>query len=285
MSAPAVEPAATVEATSSMRTSATMEATTTSHRASAVESATSIAAGIAMSDITASGVTAPDKSMSAIPAVPAIPAASALPATTPTRMTVPRATIPSVSVAPAPQPPRTVEPRASPDEDATREPVRPIVAVRRASVGIISVVAVLADRRPGGVARPNVDANSHTHLRLRKGKRHDHHHRQQREIFHVSHTHLPAPDLCTSRVPDPKALSNLSTYLNAGGEEKLQEPGWLISAILAKINHLRASAVPMESIRYQIRHRSADGFTIGWPGLQEKACENSGMFTTTPLMR
>jgi hypothetical protein len=25
--------------------------------------------------------------------------------------------------------------------------------------------------------------------------------------------------------------------------------------------------------------------TMGWPGLQEKASANSGMFTTTPLMR
>ena len=32
-------------------------------------------------------------------------------------------------------------------------------------------------------------------------------------------------------------------------------------------------------------HTLSDGFTIGWPALQENARENSGMFTTTPLMR
>jgi hypothetical protein len=36
---------------------------------------------------------------------------------------------------------------------------------------------------------------------------------------------------------------------------------------------------------YQIRHTSAAGFTMAWPGLQENASANSGMFTTTPLMR
>ncbi len=36
---------------------------------------------------------------------------------------------------------------------------------------------------------------------------------------------------------------------------------------------------------YQIRQRSASGFTIFWPGLQRKACSNSGMFTATPLIR
>jgi hypothetical protein len=36
---------------------------------------------------------------------------------------------------------------------------------------------------------------------------------------------------------------------------------------------------------YQILHTSAAGFTMGWPALQENASANSGMFTTTPLMR
>lgn len=58
-------------------------------------------------------------------------------------------------------------------------------------------------------------------------------------------------------------------------------------AILAKFNHLRASdgQSPNGPNLYQMRHTSAGAFTMGWPGLQEKACENSGMFTTTPLMR
>jgi hypothetical protein len=37
-----------------------------------------------------------------------------------------------------------------------------------------------------------------------------------------------------------EALSNLSTYLNAEGSQKLRISQWLISAILVEINHLQA---------------------------------------------
>jgi len=37
----------------------------------------------------------------------------------------------------------------------------------------------------------------------------------------------------------PRFLTCATIYWNAEGEEKLQVAGWLISAILAKINHLR----------------------------------------------
>lgn len=37
----------------------------------------------------------------------------------------------------------------------------------------------------------------------------------------------------------PPAQATVSSYLNAGREEKLQAQGWLISAIPAKFNHLR----------------------------------------------
>jgi len=36
---------------------------------------------------------------------------------------------------------------------------------------------------------------------------------------------------------------------------------------------------------YQTRQTFSGGLTMGWPGLQAKAWANSGMFTTTPLMR
>ena len=42
---------------------------------------------------------------------------------------------------------------------------------------------------------------------------------------------------------------------------------------------------PAKRLNYQTRQTWADGLTMGWPGLQEKASANSGMFTTTPLMR
>jgi hypothetical protein len=54
---------------------------------------------------------------------------------------------------------------------------------------------------------------------------------------------------------------------------------------------LRASVLtwfgltPGKRLNYQTRQTWADGLTMGWPGLQEKASANSGMFTTTPLMR
>ena len=51
-------------------------------------------------------------------------------------------------------------------------------------------------------------------------------------------------------------------------------------ATVAALGHGR-----LRSAIYQTRHTFAAGFTMGWPGLQEKASANSGMFTTTPLMR
>ena len=43
--------------------------------------------------------------------------------------------------------------------------------------------------------------------------------------------------------------------------------------------------LPAPLLLYQTRHTFSAGFTMGCPGLQEKASANSGMFTTTPLMR
>jgi hypothetical protein len=80
-------------------------------------------------------------------------------------------TAPTATVAPAATPVKTVAPTAAPtipgagaDEHSTREPIRPIVAVRRTSVGRIAVVAVFAHRRSAHIARSNPHA--HTHLRL-----------------------------------------------------------------------------------------------------------------------
>ena len=39
------------------------------------------------------------------------------------------------------------------------------------------------------------------------------------------------------------------------------------------------------TISYQTWQTWSAGFTIGWPCLHENAAPNSGMFTTTPLMR
>jgi len=129
---------------------------------------------------------------------------SAIPRTTPARMTGPRTTVPSISVTPAPQPSRTVEPWASSYENAADEPVRIVVAVRRARVRSITVVSVRANRRANGYAN-RTDSNSHANLRLRV-RQWNHQHCQHCNIFQVTHNHLPLP----TRSPrsDQKTLSN-----------------------------------------------------------------------------
>jgi len=131
-------------------------------------------------------------------AVSANPSTTTVPAATPARMTVPRTAVPFVSPAPASQPPRSVEPRASPDEDAASKPVGTVVAVRRASVRIVSVVSVRACRRYAD----RTDSNSHCDLRLRVSHW-NHQHRQQRNIFQVTHNHLRfrSVHLCQIRKP------------------------------------------------------------------------------------
>jgi hypothetical protein len=66
----------------------------------------------------------------------------------------------------------TAEPRADPDEHAAYEVVRPIIAVGRAGIGIITVIAIGASRRP--ISRititPHADANRN--LRVRGGRSH-----------------------------------------------------------------------------------------------------------------
>jgi hypothetical protein len=52
-----------------------------------------------------------------------------------------------------------VEPRTGADKNTAREVTRPVVAVRRARVGSISVVAVLAHRGWTKVSRPDSKAD------------------------------------------------------------------------------------------------------------------------------
>src|SRR5579862_4205361 len=94
-------------------------------------------------------------------AMPAIPCA------TPARMTVPRTPVPSVSVAPAAKPARTVEPWASADEDAAREPVWTVIAVRSTSVWSVPVVSVSTDRRCANRYADRTDSDSNADLSLR----------------------------------------------------------------------------------------------------------------------
>ena len=60
-----------------------------------------------------------------------------------------------------------MEPRAGTDEDAACEPVRAVLAVGRASVGVIAIVSVRADRRGTVVSWANAYTDHHS-LRIRK---------------------------------------------------------------------------------------------------------------------
>jgi hypothetical protein len=74
---------------------------------------------------------------------------------------------------------KPVEPRAGADKHATREPLRSVVAVRRAGVRIIAIIAVRTDRwranvSPAVVGRSVIIAGAHSRahkhsLRVRKG--------------------------------------------------------------------------------------------------------------------
>lgn len=145
MSAAAMATAATVKSTT-----ATVEpAASTMETATAVEPAGPMkpsAVGPVTSE--AARVTAPPVSCSSV-----VSAASVV------------APAPIVSVAPAAAPSMSPAiPGAGADEHAAGEPVRPVVTVRRASVRIISVVAVSTRRRYANVARSK--PYTHTDLRL-----------------------------------------------------------------------------------------------------------------------
>jgi hypothetical protein len=60
-------------------------------------------------------------------------------------------------------------PRAGADENSARKPIRPVVAVRRAGVGRVIIVAVLAYRRGPNVA--GTKTHAHADLRLRISQR------------------------------------------------------------------------------------------------------------------
>jgi hypothetical protein len=76
----------------------------------------------------------------------------------------PAITVPSRSV-------KSVEPRPSADERAIHEPIRTVVPVWRAGVGIITIVAIRADRRRTDIAIGRSDSYTDHHaLRMRVGR-------------------------------------------------------------------------------------------------------------------
>lgn len=67
---------------------------------------------------------------------------------------------------------KSAEPWASADENAADKPLRPVIAIRRACVWRVWIVAVRADRRPRVHGRANADSNSNTHLRISRARHH-----------------------------------------------------------------------------------------------------------------
>jgi hypothetical protein len=67
-----------------------------------------------------------------------------------------------------------VIPRPCADKHAAYEPVRPIVAVRRARIRVIPIVSIRANGRSAnpGIHRADSDPNSHPNLRLRVARAH-----------------------------------------------------------------------------------------------------------------
>lgn len=125
-----------------------------------------------------------------------------------------------------------MEPRACANENAAHEPVRAVVAIRRACIWSVSVIAIRAIRSStdGNAYRPYADSNSNLRLRIRQRQRQ---HRKQCQIFHVFHTVTSTLFLLSTK--------SLANYWNSHGIKKLRVPMRLISAILADFNHLRTS--------------------------------------------
>jgi len=78
----------------------------------------------------------------AIYAATAVPAATAIPSVP----AIPAATIPTMTPSPA-------IPRPGSDEDPAIEPIRPVVAVRDAGIGVVRIIAPRADRGSVGLRR------------------------------------------------------------------------------------------------------------------------------------
>src|SRR6267154_2208639 len=134
-----------------------MESATTSTVESTTAAVKATAATMEASSRTVRKAPSAEAAVKTTPAEPAVKASS----------TEPAATVPIVSKAAtptaAPTPTPTV-PGAGANEYASRKPVRPVVTVRRTSVGIIIVVPVIAYRWAVSITRPESD--THADLRL-----------------------------------------------------------------------------------------------------------------------
>jgi len=99
---------------------------------------------------------------------------------------------PAVSKAPS-------VPRADTDEEAAVKPLRPVVSVGRAGVGVVRVVAPIADGRTVGIRgfsdrRANSDTHSHLGVcRCRERQSQKHCEQNEAKLFHDNLLVLPRP--------------------------------------------------------------------------------------------
>jgi hypothetical protein len=95
-----------------------------------------------------------------------------------------------------PMPPSPAVPRAYADEEAAAEPLRPVIAIGSAGVGVIRVVAPIANRgavNVGGGNDRGTDAHSHSYLGICRGReRQSQKHREQNQA-HFPHNFLLVP--------------------------------------------------------------------------------------------
>jgi hypothetical protein len=234
-----VTSASAMEAASAVKSASTMKAT------SAAESTATVvpAAYEAMTTtISASGIIATASVAASVSFMAVAPTAARI-TPAPTIMT------PTTAISAIPEPARMspVIPRARANKHAVYKPVRTVITVRRASIWIVVIVSIRANRRTRRVPRTNSDPEANLRLRIRERHHQD---RQQRQIFHITHIRTPGPRPSCLLVAEAFSeagwlavhLTIASTYWNAAEVEKLLKTGWLISAMSVKISHLEAGS-------------------------------------------
>src|SRR5690242_10693988 len=137
-----------VEAASSMETAASMK-TASAVKAAATMESTAIA---------------PAETASAFKSASAVVSAAVVP--TPVAAAAIVTAVVASAVISIRTPVEAMEPWASADKDAIRKPIRPIVAIRRAGVGVIAIIAVSTNRSRADVRRSDSHTDHHA-LRVR----------------------------------------------------------------------------------------------------------------------
>ena len=181
--------------------SASAMATATAHVSAAAESATSCAAAAksacrrGCSNSATTCVTASRSGRSTTHSAVSS-AANATAVNTTARIASVHAVSTAETVPAIPMPPAPAVPRADADEEAAAEPLRSVIAIRGAGVGVIRVVAPIANRgavNVGGGNDRGTDAHSHRYLGICRGReRQSQKHREQNQA-HFPHKFLLVP--------------------------------------------------------------------------------------------